>query len=414
MKISYKYKNEIFEDIRDITKNNKLQPNWEVIFNEYLPFQIFIDGKTIFKDLTVHSHVSYAETKQECSYVPFLSLLESSTEKYLKRHNFSRDNAIAAVSGGTDSSLIALLTKPDKIYSGYYTENGFSELEYSSLIANEVQAKHCKVELTESDFMFYLQNMVDNIGVPIGGLGSVMEYAALNRICETNNIDTVLFGNGGDEVFLSYFFCHIVKDLIQKNEKSTIGRYMRNFTGLEQSAKFDLVDFAIASILNRSEYNIRGTDPFPHLLSGIAKTDYIEKLLRVTIDCILPSLLHLNGQMCKAHDVSGLNPLTSIDLISKAKALNTPMSSIPKGILKFAHPNMPYKISTRTDKQGFPIPIHKWKTTLHIIDDYANRFLCREESILHLSRHIEKFDSLSLRYKWGMCQAELFLRKHNR
>lgn len=415
MRISYNYKGKNFDDIRDITNNNKLEPDWDNIFESYLPFQIFIQGKTIFKDLTVCSDVSYNPTKQESSLDYFMSLLEDSTNNYLKRNNFCKDKAVAAVSGGTDSSLVALLVKPDIIYSGYYEDADCNELEYSSLIAKTIEAKHIQIKLTETDFLEHMHETVNAIGVPIGGLGSVTEYITLKKAKKLTGTDTVLFGNGGDELFLSYFFCHYVKDLLNGRGRkgSTVEQYMRNFTDAEQKTNYDLIDFAIISILNRSDRNIFNSKfIFDTLLPNIQSPDYIDKLLIITINWILPSLLHLNQQMCKAQGVSGFNPLSSKDLIKYTKSFNFPLSIVPKSRLRHAHPEMPSEIIMRTDKQGFPIPIDNWKLLDAELDSYATAFIRRPYVLDRVRKHSIPIPEIpSFRYKWGAAQVEMFLRK---
>lgn len=401
-----------FEDIRSVTQNNKLEPDWDVIFNEYLPFQIFIEGRTIFKGLTVHTNCSYAQTEQKGFEGSIIDLLEDSTEAYLDRHNFSKDNAIAAVSGGVDSSVVALLTKPNRTYLGYYDVEGFSEIEYSSIVADKLKVRQHGIKLTESDFLSYMDNVVDNIGVPIGGLGSVMEYAALHKLLKNEDINTVLFGNGGDELFLGYFFCHIVKDFVRKDRNSTIAKYMSNFKALEEYVKFGFVGSMIWSILNRSHQNICDLGILKIPNNNIPDINYISKLLRVTIDYILPSLLHLNQQICKANNVFGLNPLANSDLIQYVNQLNTPMSDIPKQLLRFFHPDMPNKIAFRIDKQGFPIPMHVWPDAYNMIYEVASSFLRRKEVQARFGTNIPELSTVHLRYIWGMFQTELFLVKH--
>lgn len=410
MKISYNYKGKNYDDVRDITNNNKLEPDWDTIFESYLPFQIFIQGKTIFKDLTVCSDAYYNPEEQENPSAYFETLLEKNTNEYLDRNNFCKDKVIAAVSGGTDSSLVALSIKPDVIYSGYYDDPEYDEIQYSSLVAETIGAKHIKIKITESDFLDHMQEVVEAIGVPIGGLGSVTEYITLKKAKELTGADTVLFGNGGDEIFLSYFFCHFVKDMLENRENPTIAKYMQNFTEAERKTKYELIDFAILSILNRADRSIYNSNfVFETFLPNLAYPDYIDRLLIVTINWILPSLLHLNQQMCKAQEVSGLNPLSNKDLFKYARSFNSPMSNIPKVLLRHANPNMPKEISERTDKQGFPIPIDKWDEVSLLLGSESGRFLTRQESLRRILL-IPRYPSF--RYRWAASQVEMFLRKH--
>lgn len=409
MKIFYGYKNHITDDIRDITQNNKLEPDWRVIFDEYLPFQVFIEGRTIFKDLTVHTNAYYEPSEQNKFKMPFPDFLEEHTSRYFKRNNFDVDNAVAAVSGGIDSSLVTLYAKPRAVYSGYYDDKKCNELEYSTLIAKVLSAQHIKVELGEMDFLKHLNETVDTIGVPIGGFGSVMEFAALKAVKESTGADTVLFGNGGDELFLSYFFCQFVKDVIEQKCNPSIKEYMINFIELEKTIRSNLVDSIIVLCLNKGNQNTINSNYLYNSLFTSFPNNYIDKLLHITLNYTLPSLLHLNQQMCHTCEVKGLNPLANSDLMQFARQFNTPMDEIPKYPLRFAHPKMPIQISERTDKQGFPIPLHKWNTVKLLLNDYGS-FLSRKEVKQRFPDGILK--SVSDRYKWGMLQVEMFLRKY--
>jgi hypothetical protein len=64
--------------------------------------------------------------------------------------------------------------------------------------------------------------------------------------------------------------------------------------------------------------------------------------------------------MCKANGITGINPLSNAELFDYALHFNTPISAKPKQTLIDFCPELPENIKRRTDKQGFPIPIHKW------------------------------------------------------
>ena len=70
MRIKYKYKDRLFEDIRDVVYNNKLNINFEYLFEEYLPFQAFITGRTFFEGLTIEPSVKF----DPFEYVEFQNL----------------------------------------------------------------------------------------------------------------------------------------------------------------------------------------------------------------------------------------------------------------------------------------------------------------------------------------------------
>lgn len=413
MRVKYTYKDEEFDDIRDIVKNNKLEPDYETITNEYLPFQIFITGRTIFKDVKVKRTCTYNIQRQKS--VPSISNYEFLNDKiyeYLNRYNYNKEKTAAAVSGGIDSSVVAMFTSPKIVYSGYYEDDECNELEYSSTVSSALKLKHLRIKLSESDFLDNMSDLVDCTCIPAGGIGSIMEFSALKKAIKYADIDTVLFGNGGDELFLGYFFCHTVKDIHNKLIKdSTVYNYMTNFRDSNKKLLNDIINYTIISGINRA-----GSESLNSFLANTIFLNghkyavcYTDKLLTVTINYILPSLIHLNNQMCKFFNIKGLNPLANKDLINYAYNLNSPMSDIPKKYLRDAHPKLPEKIARRTDKKGFPVPIDKWIDTKSLIKYYSNAFMRRHE----VKRYFASIIPIrqSFRYTWGLAQAEIFLRK---
>ena len=59
MRLQYSYQDRFFDDIRDIVLNNKLEINYEHIFEEYLPFQVFVTGDTFFKGVRIVPSVKF-------------------------------------------------------------------------------------------------------------------------------------------------------------------------------------------------------------------------------------------------------------------------------------------------------------------------------------------------------------------
>ena len=97
MKVFYTYKGELFDDIRDIVENNKkLQPNWDYIFFEYMPYQVFLTGRTFFKDVYVQPNVKYDPADQFTNEIT----PEEVVKQYLDAYEFSSKSYAAAVSGG--------------------------------------------------------------------------------------------------------------------------------------------------------------------------------------------------------------------------------------------------------------------------------------------------------------------------
>ena len=203
MKIQYKYKNELFDDIRDIVFNNKFDPDFDYILEEYIPFQVFITGRTFFKGITVVSDTKYSPESQEMLDQSVDELISGS---FKRQYKYMSTVPIAAVSGGIDSSIVAAKFQPALIYTGFYKDGEeYDETPYAAAMANVIGARHIKVRLVEQDFIDNMYKVLDVYCTPIGGLGSVTEYAVLRRVLKKYKEKEVLFGHGGDEIFMALF-----------------------------------------------------------------------------------------------------------------------------------------------------------------------------------------------------------------
>jgi hypothetical protein len=414
MKIRYRYHNELFDDMRDIVENNSMTPDYQYIMEEYLPFQSFISKRTCLNGVTIEPSERYVPSTQmippKIHGRPFNEHhFSEAMGRYCLDHDIpGPDQVVAAVSGGVDSSAVALELGPCNIYSGYYNSVEHDEREFSELVASQIKANHCTFELGESHFIDNIDNYMSAICSPIAGMGGIMEYALLGLVTkEYPDVKHFLFGNGGDEVFMGYYYNHYIKKFVSESSKPD--EFMPNFVPTKKRVGRDVVDSLIIALLNKGSLNIACSEFVVGTVLPMLgwMSNYIDKLLYCNINVILPSLLHVNNQICRAHDIHGHNPLANKTLIKYARHLNTPPSEIPKELLRSIHSNMPKAISGNTIKRGFPLPFGKWKEVRKIIRKAYDRFFKRPQVTMDRPR----FDG-SNRRTWGIFQAELFLRKY--
>jgi asparagine synthetase B (glutamine-hydrolysing) len=408
MQVKYRYKDKLFDDVREIILNNNLKPDWNYIFEEYLPFQIFISKRTFFKGLTLDIDTVWKSEFTISQGFQFnKEYFSNSIRNYISNITGKtklNNNSISAVSGGIDSSVIALELKPKKIYSGYYNDQDYDETKYSKEIAQTIEADHYVYELTETDFLHHLEDYISAIGIPAAGLGGVMEFALLEKvISETPSIKQIVFGNGGDEIFMGYFFNHYIKNFIK--ESCVADEYMPNFLPSKKIIADKIIDFAILASINRGEFNTLYSSFSIEFLKELRFLNYIEdKFLHININIILPSLLHISQQICKSLNVVALNPLANRMLVKAAKFINSPISDIPKEKLRELYSDMPLSILKRKDKKGFPIPVHTWKNANKYMEEIYNDFFKRKEVEINK----KPYDGIN-RWTWGIISAELIL-----
>tara|TARA_A100001388_G_scaffold182021_1_gene136339 strand:- start:8042 stop:9604 length:1563 start_codon:yes stop_codon:yes gene_type:complete len=103
-------------------------------------------------------------------------------------------------SGGIDSSLISLLTKPDIVYSiGMESDN---ELEASRKVAKKLGIKIFDFEVNVEDFNFLLKSYLEIKKEPV----SVPNEILIFKLCKEMNLSNKFFlsGEGADEMFFGY------------------------------------------------------------------------------------------------------------------------------------------------------------------------------------------------------------------
>ena len=404
MKISYKYCNKICADIRDIVFNNKLKPDFQYILEEYIPFQIFITGRTFFRGVEIIIDTPYEpENQDRLNCPPHQFILDSFDKKEF-------DHEVAAVSGGIDSSTMSMIYKPSLIYTGYYDgDERYNETVPAGIIGDLIGARHLKIKLTEQDFLDNIYKVMDVFCLPIGGLGPLMEYVLLKKVIEeVGTVDTVLFGHGGDEIFLGYFFDQFVRSFYHSAIQSS--RYMPTFMPSISKGIEGIVDLMIIALLNRAGRKTFGSEFITKVLEPylFSMPNIVDKLLYVSINWVLPSLLHLNQQFCRSLGVTSCTPLANAALIRHARALNSPMSEIPKQVLRDMEVGVPREILDNYKKNGFQIPMDTWNGASELIEGEYNNFVNRRIPNYYANCYLPEYTELN-RYTWAVAQAEMYL-----
>ena len=372
------------------------------MINEYIPYQVFITGDTLFKDVYVKPSFEFIPNKKTEEISD--EYIINNIKKYVNDNKIK--NFISAVSGGIDSSVLALIMKPDIIYSGYYDEEGFDETEYSSLVTNAISATHYKIKLTEDDFINNFEDFTDIICIPSAGFGGVMEYVTLKKILEKVDTKDVVFGNGGDEVFMGYFYNHFIRDFAEYGNETPI--YMPNWISTKKKITKNIIDMMIISALGKMDGKILISNFVRNiLLPMISKIKNVkDKILFTNINFTLPSLLHLSEQTCNFLNVNSHNPFVS--LVDIANSIE--LTKIPKEKIRRLCPEMPQLIANNYVKRGFPIPLEKWSRLEGIFRELYDNFFNRHVVILsNFKKKPFKID----RFMWGVVQSELFLRNIN-
>ena len=108
------------------------------------------------------------------------------------------------LSGGTDSSSVVAFAsekhQPAQSFSIAFEEAGFSEIEFARTTAARFQTRHHEKWLTPQDAAAVLEKLIAYYEEPFANSSAVGAYYCA-QLARENGVDTLLAGDGGDELF---------------------------------------------------------------------------------------------------------------------------------------------------------------------------------------------------------------------
>jgi asparagine synthase (glutamine-hydrolysing) len=173
----------------------------------------------------VHYELDWSHT-QRC----FVERVRETLRQSIDVHLRSDVPVGAYVSGGVDSSLVALLarelrpTERFPIFNGRFEEAGYDESTYAEVVARRGKMPLELGTFTERNFVESIGKLLYHLDQPVAAPGSFPQYwiSALAR----QHVKVVLGGQGGDEIFGGYvryliaYFEQCVKGAIDGTTKS--------------------------------------------------------------------------------------------------------------------------------------------------------------------------------------------------
>lgn len=154
------------------------------------------------------------------------SLIESSVKKCVP------DSKPVGVllSGGLDSSIIGVLARKftDKIYGFSCGLSGAKDLEYGEKIAKDFGITYCPIETKIDKLVKILPEVIYHLESFDSRLvrSSLMHYLAVSKAAEY--VDTLLSGEGGDELFAGYYYLNELSYEKLENELKLIFYNLHN------------------------------------------------------------------------------------------------------------------------------------------------------------------------------------------
>jgi len=331
-------------------------------------------------ELHVYSHFSYIEKLDKKEEV--LSSLQQLLKHSVERHLLSDAPIGAFLSGGIDSSLLALLAGDavkEKLttLSIYFGETEYSEKSYQELIASKLQGRHEAFCLTNQEFDNGFEQIIDAMDMPSNdGINTWF----ISKYAKESGLKAVLSGLGGDELFGGYPSFNRLKTTayLQQLPAATLkaGRYSSSkklkrlaylsLLGIKGKYLFlrgQFVPREIAKLLNMPEEQVwqllehQPNMPDVHFMTHKNQASWMEMNLYMQ-----NQLLRDSDVMSMAHGLEIRVPFLDIDLIRFALQIQSNLKYEGGGkmiLVRAFEQLLPEAIYNRP-KMGFSFPFKEW------------------------------------------------------
>jgi asparagine synthase (glutamine-hydrolysing) len=388
---------------------------------EYFSFQFTISGESLIEGVNevpaahfgfidenlniiveryweVHYEIDPYHTEQY-----FVERLKELMTDSVRMHLRSDVEVGSYVSGGLDSSLLAILSNKIqggngfKIFNGRFAEGeSFDESRFALDVARD-NGMDCFVEdITEDDFVDNLPGVIWHLDGPVAGPGSFPQFMVSKLAAK--HVKVVLGGQGGDEIFGGYaryliaYFEQCIKGAIDGN--SHAGNFVVTYESIIQNLEtlkeykpllrefwstglFGPRDERYFQLINRSNSLTTLISPeiftsdkvyesFQSIFHGsnILSESYFDQMTHFDFKTLLPALLQVEDRMSMAHGLESRVPFLDHPLVEFAATI-PPTIKFSNGELKRLLKNafltqLPESIQKRKDKMGFPVPLNGW------------------------------------------------------
>ncbi len=368
----------------------------------------------------------------------------------------------AYVSGGVDSSLLAILGSRHrshdssfKIFNGKFKEGeAFDESRYAKAVADEHGMDLFIAPISEQDFVDSIDKVIYHLDSPVAGPGAFPQYM-VSRLA-SQHLKVVLGGQGGDEIFGGYarYLIAYFEQCIQAGIDGTLhdGQFVvtyesiiPNLTTLRQykplmkefwsSGLFEPKDQRYFRLINRANTiepmlapgTIRREQAFEEFRrifwgNNVGKESYFDLMTHFDFKTLLPALLQVEDRMSMAHGLESRVPFLDHPLVEFAatapanvKFLN---GELKRWLREAFSEQLPRAIRERKDKMGFPVPINLWLkrggAARDLIGDIFSSPRARSRPYLNEDVSVDAIlDSQSVygRNLWALLSLELWHRQ---
>jgi asparagine synthase (glutamine-hydrolysing) len=361
----------------------------------------------------------------------------------------------AYVSGGVDSSLIAILAGKTgrgvaDCYHGRFTQfPGYDESGFAQTAVDKIGATLHTIDITARHFRDHIAEVIYHLDFPVAGPGAFPQFMVSQLAA--SRLKVVLGGQGGDEIFggyarylLAYFeqcvkaaldgtykngnFVVTIESIVPnlgllREYKPMMAEFWRQglFGGLDERY-FRLVDRStdVTEEVDWSQLDKRQVfESFRSIFNNqnnVHHEAYFDKMTHFDFKCLLPALLQVEDRMSMAHGLESRVPLLDHPLIEFLATVPADVKFAGgrmKHLLKLAYAGeLPVEIAERRDKMGFPVPIKEWFSgeLNDLVQDIFRSRNAQSRPFLNTAAVLANLDGVGRfsRKLWGLLSLELW------
>ena len=363
------------------------------------------------------------------------------------------------LSGGIDSSLVALLMQKNsrkkiKTFNVGFNEKEYDESNFAKEVATKIGTEHYDIKVKVDDMINNLEDMVKIVDEPFSD-SSIIPTFLVSKLA-SSKVKVVLSGDGGDEVFLGYnryqlahrvlTLANITPDSLRKFSSWVLKKVPANFYDklsepfqkkfgihalshkiykLSNIMRFENnSDFYMKlNILDNDILNDNSLDK-KNIFEKYENYNLVESIQRNDLDFYLP-----NDILVKVDRASMINSLEVRSPFLHHNVVNnsfqTPQeyklrNKVTKFILKDILSDYMSASFVNRPKMGFAIPIEKWiknKNFENIIESIFNesdwtQFGWDSKRIINKWQQYKKYQSQTPQGIWMYLIAGLWLRNN--
>lgn len=442
-------------------------------FAEYITFQYPLGEQTLFEGVyqlepahvllinnegikkwrywDIHYQIDYDHTPKY-----FYEKLDALLRETISLHLRSDVEVGAYVSGGIDSSLIALLATEERkqslpCFHGRFLENAaYDESVYAKAVSSQINSDLNILDIHANDFIDNIEMIIYHMDFPVAGPGVFPQFMVSNEA--SKYVKVILGGQGGDELFGGYaryliaYFEQCIKASIQgtysKSKNFIVSmesiiphlQVLKSYQPMIQQfwkhGLFDSLENRYYQLINRgSDLNdevMLTLDEQAHCFSRYLEVfnvpkfekaeSYLDGMMYFDSKCSLPGLLHVEDRVSMAHGLESRVPFLYWPLVEFLATIPANIKFSEgrmKYLLKSSYKNLlPKKILDRQDKMGFPVPLNEWSQN-KLKEFFMDIFITargRQGNFINYDLVIQSFEKTNIfsRKMWGFLCYELW------